>query len=263
MGINGPINFRDLAIQYDHAPVAAVVLMGSYARRAAGPYSDVDLVRFLLDDEVIPPGSGSHLIDGRLVIVSNVTPTQAEAAFARPEVAVETIQGLRGGRALIDRAGFFRNLQQRAKAFQWGDEMQTRANHWASHQMVGWIEEMHKGLEGLSSGDPGRLLHARFACSWGLSRVLCVQRGILLSSDNALFEEILVNVGYHSEWARLCRAAYGAGSGPSTLDDQVRAGLQLYSLTAAMLDDIILKKHRALISDTVSLIYEALARNGA
>jgi hypothetical protein len=198
-------NFDILAKQFDHSHAAAIVLMGSYARGEAGPYSDVDLVRFTLDDEIIPPGGGSHLIDGRLVVVSNVSPTRTEAAFARPEVAVETIQGLRYGRALIDRDGYFRALQHRANAFRWDEEMQTKANQWASSQMVGWIEEVHKGLEGLRSGETGRLLHARFGCSWGLARVMCVQRGIMLSGDNALFKEVIAGVGYDSAWAHLYR----------------------------------------------------------
>ena len=250
--------FRALAKEFDHALVAAVVLMGSYARGAAGPYSDLDLIRFTIDDTAVLPDSGSHLIDGRLVVVSDVTPSQTEATFTRPEVAVETIWGLRSGRALIDRFDFFGALQRRANAFQWDEEMQNRANQWASGQMVGWIEEVHKGLAGLRSGDSGRLLHARFGCSWGLARVLCVQKGVLISGDNAMFEEVIAAVGYDSQWAHLCRSVFGAGSQPSTLGDQVKAGLQLYSLTATLLSDIILENHRPLVANTVALIDEAL-----
>jgi hypothetical protein len=172
---------------------------------------------------------------------------------------VETIQGLRSGHALIDRDSFFRALQDRAIAFHWDEQMQTRANQWASSQLVGWIEEIYKGLEGLRSGDTGRLLHARFGCSWGLARVMCVQRGILISGDNALFEEVITGVGYDSAWAHLLRSVYGAGSEPSMLKDQVRAGLQLYSLTATMLADIVLEKDQVLVTNMVSLINEALS----
>lgn len=255
-------NFEALAKQFDHTHAAALVLMGSHARGAAGPYSDVDLVRFTIDDEAVLPGAGSHLINGRLIVVTDITPTQVEASFTRPEVAVETIQGLRSGRTLIDRDGFFHTLQQRANAFQWDEEMQNKANHWASRQMVGWIEEAHKGLEGLRSSDTGRLLHARFGCSWGLARVMCVQRGILISGDNALFEEVIAGVGQNSAWAQLCRSVYGAGSEPSTLEDQVKAGLQLYNLTAAMLAGILLEKDQPLITNTVTLINEALSAQG-
>jgi len=256
-------DFGALARQFDHKHVAAIVLMGSYARGAAGPNSDIDLVRFTVEEKAVLPGGGSHLIDGRLVVVSDVAPAQLEATFSRPEVAVETIQGLRSGRALIDRDGFFRAQQLRAQAFHWDEEMQTIANHWASRQMVGWSEEAHKGLAGLRSGDSGRLLHARFGCSWGLARVMCVQRGILLSGDNALFDQVIASIGPDSAWAQLCRAVCGVGPAPSTLEDQVRAGLQLYSLTAAMLADILLEEDQLVVAHTVSLIREALSAPGA
>ena len=50
--------------------------MGSFARGTPGPYSDVDIVRFTAGDESLLPGQGSHLIGSRLVVVSDVTPTQ-------------------------------------------------------------------------------------------------------------------------------------------------------------------------------------------
>jgi hypothetical protein len=253
------LDFDALAAQFDHSAAAAVVLMGSFSRGAAGPYSDVDLVRFTEDDGTVLPGSGSHLIDGRLVVVSDVTSTQLEASFEQPEIAVETIQGLRSGRALIDRNGFFNAIQQRAHAFQWDDEMQAKANRWASRQMVGWIEEVHKGLEGLRHNNTGRLLHARFGCSWGLTRTLCVQRGVLISGDNALFEEVTAAVGRDTEWTRLCRAVWGIGTEPSTLHQQVIAGLQLYNLTAAILAEVLLAEDQPLISATTALVTHALS----
>ena len=135
--------------------------------------------------------------------------------------------------------------------------MQNKADQWASSQMVGWIEEVHKGLEGLRSSDTGRLLHARFGCSWGLARVMCVWRGVLLSGDNALYEEVTAAVGRNSEWSHLCRTVWGIGPDPSTLHDEVKAGLQLYNLTATMLSKILLAEDQPLIHDTIALINHA------
>jgi hypothetical protein len=64
--------------------------------------------------------------------------------------------------------------------------MQARANQQASAMLVGWFEEVHKGLAGLQQNDIGRLLNARHGLSWGLGRVMKVQRGILMSGDNAV-----------------------------------------------------------------------------
>jgi predicted nucleotidyltransferase len=248
---NTQLNWRALARRFDLPEVDAIVLMGSYARRDAGPFSDVDLVRFTVAETTDLPGNGSHLIEDRLVVVSDVTPAEVEKGFTQPEMAVTMIQGLRNGRSLIDKQCTFANLQQRAHAFQWDDTMQAKANAWASAQMVGWIEEVHKGLEGLRRHDPGRLLNAQFGCSWGLARVICVQRDVLLSGDNALVREVTAVLGENSTWSRLCRQAFGL-DGATTLADRVAAGLRLYVETAVLLQPILRPQDAPLIQAAVN-----------
>lgn len=253
----------DLLIQrFDRAGVRAIVLMGSYARGQAGPFSDIDLVRFTAAPEPAFPDNGAHSIDGYLVMVSTVAPDDVRAWFERPEAAAENVAGVRQARALLDRDGFFARIQAQARAFVWDAAMQARADTWASAQMVGWAEEAHKGLEGLRRDDVGRLLNARHGCSWGLSHVMQVQRGVLISGDNAFYDEIAEAIGRDSEWARLRRIAFGiedeAGVAPS-LRDQVRAGLALYCVTAALLDPALQPADRAIVEHTVAAIQAALA----
>lgn len=252
-------DFDELAQRFDHPKVRSIVLMGSYARGNPGAFSDVDLVRFVEDELYELPGDGSHIIDERLVVVSKVTPTQVEKGFTRPEVAVEVIAGLRTARPLIDRLDTFAAIQDRANAFKWDTSMQIRANEWASQSMVGWIEEVHKGLEGLKRDDTGRLLHARFGCSWGLTRVMCVQRGVLLSGDNALFKEVTQTMGPDSEWSILCREAFGVDeAGTSSLRAAVVAGLQLYIMTAELLKDTLNPEDKPKIEMAVNHIKSIL-----
>ena len=247
------LNFNILAQQFDLPEVRAIVLMGSYGRGEPGPYSDIDLVRFTHEEVVDIPGNGSHLIEDRLVVVSQVTPEQVEKGFSQPETAVEVIAGLRSGKALIDKEGTFATIQQRARDYHWDDAMQAKADIWASQQMVGWIEEVHKGLEGLRRNDPGRLLHAQFGCSWGLTRVMCVQRGVLLTGDNTLVTQVTEAVGAESDWSRLCQQAFGIG-GKFSLEDCVRAGLRLYVETAVLLQPILRPQDTPLIHATVQRI---------
>lgn len=250
-----------LAEQFDGPQVRALVLMGSHARGTAGPYSDVDLVRIMAGTEPPAVADGSYLRDGRLLVASSVTPAQAERWFTEPEVAVEVIAGLRAARALRD-DGSFAAIQARANAFRWNETMQEKANGWAGDRLVGWTEEVHKGLEGLRRSDTGRLLNARFGLSWGLSRVMAVQRGVLLSGDNAFYTELGEAMAGHPEWLRLRRIAFGiedkARSTP-TLNMQVTAGLRLYALTATLLDEVLQPERAALIRETVALIEENLA----
>ena len=166
---------------------------------------------------------------------------------------------------LIDRNGSLASLQARAHAFAWDAEMQARANAWASEQMVGLIEEAHKGLEGLRRNDVGRLLNARFGLSWLLSRVIQVQRGVFLSGDNAFFEAVEVAVGHDTEWARLRRVVFGVegiDGKTATLREQVVAGLRLYIATAELLVGTLRPKDAPLVTETVARIGSVLGAGG-
>ena len=120
-------DYDDLVARFRAPTVAALVLMGSYARGDAGPFSDVDLVRF--HTQGMDPGSAeTHLIGDYYVVVSDVYPDQIEACFQKPEPASTSIAGLRAARPLWDPDGYFSSVQERAKAFTWDARMQTKAD---------------------------------------------------------------------------------------------------------------------------------------
>ena len=255
------MDFTALAHQFDAPTVKALVLMGSHARGDAGPYSDIDLVRFVAEADADLAGASSHLLAGVLVVVSNVTPSQVESWFTEPKAATDAIAGLRLARALIDRDNTFAAIQARAHTFVWDETLQGKADLWASEQMVGWIEEVHKGLEGLHRRDPGRLLNASFGLSWGLSSVVKVQRGVLVSGDNGFFNEVAAAVGVETAWSQLRAIAFGVADvhdRPPSLRERVVAGLHLYGLTAELLGPAIQPEHAPLIAETIQLINQEI-----
>ena len=272
----------------------AFALLGSYARGDAGPFSDVDVVRFVSDDSHEAEVQ-SFLIDGKtgsfgaspslvgemserdgvallkrhpqqtLAVRSTATPSQVESWFIEPGQAVNLIAGLRDGYALWDPDGLFAGIQQRARQFQWTEELQEKANCLAAKELVGWIEEVHKGLEGLRRNDIGRLLNARFGLSWGLAWVMRLQRGVLSHSDNAFFDDVVRVVGPESRWSRLLHRAFGLSHGERSalvsLHEEVRAGLLLYCETLALLEEAIPQEEYPLIKATVQLIKEEMGGN--
>ncbi len=260
--MTSPLNVDGLGRRFDSPGVIALALTGSHARGDAGPFSDVDLVRLVGDDPDPIEGVGSHLIDGRLVVVGDVRPGEVESWFERPEVAVDVIAGLRSARPVLDRVGAFAAVRRRAHAFAWTDELRRRADAWAAGQMVGLIEEVHKGLEGLRRDDPGRLLNARFGLSWSLSRAVQVQRGVLLSGDNGFWAEVEAAVGPRTPWSALRRAAFGVeppGGVPPSLRGQVTAGLHLYIATAEMFAGVFSPTDADLVAQTVDRIKSVTA----
>jgi hypothetical protein len=252
-----------LVHRFDGPDVRALVLMGSHARGDAGPYSDIDLVRFVAAGAGELAGHGSHLIDGTLVVVSNVEPATVERWFTDASAALENIAGVRSARPLRDRDGYFAAIQARAKEFTWTAELQAQADALASEQMVGWIEETHKGLEGLRRQHPGRLLNGLFGLTFGLSRVMQLHHGVLLSGDNGFYDEVAAAVGVDSAWTHLRAVAFGVAEvhgRPPSLRERVVAGLGLYVTTAELLDAVLLPAHRPLIEETVQLINQTIER---
>ena len=212
------------------ANTVAFALLGSYARGDAGPHSDLDIVR-LVDDDKHEAEAQSFLVgngEGRkrrsektrilrnprqlLVVRSTATPSQVESWFTEPGQAINIVVGLRDGRALWDPNGIFAGIQLRAEGFKWTEELQKKADRLAGKELVGWIEEAHKGLEGLRRNDTGRLLNASFGLSWGLAWAMRLHRGVFTSSDNTFFDDVISAVGPETKWARLLCRAFGTAS---------------------------------------------------
>lgn len=247
---------RGLVARFDMPGVQAILLVGSFSRGEAGPYSDVDLVRLVSKPL---PGAGSHLWNDQLinvlVNVSDADTKTLEAWFSEPEQAVDIVSGLRNAQVLRDRDGVAEALVARAEAFVWTPELQTKADRWVSAQLVGWAEEAHKGLSGLQTGDTGKLLNALFGLSWGLAKTVRVQCGLLSKSDNSFLTDLQTELQGTPDgvrWLGLLHEAYGLTGLP--LSEQVRAGLKLYSLTAELLQPVLQPCDRPVIDHTVSLV---------
>jgi hypothetical protein len=251
-----PFDLNQFWKEWDSPRPQAIALLGSFARGDAGPFSDVDLL-FLMPADAAQPTRTSFLVADRLVNVNAVRPEQIDGWFTEPEQAVNGVAALRDAIPLHDPDGQFAAVQGCAHAFRWTAEMQSQADRFASRELVGLIEESHKGLEGLRRDDVGRLLNARFGLSWLLARVMRVQRGILGNSDNSFYADVRANLGGESRWSRLLATAFGispADSPSPSLHEEVVAGLHLYCETARLLAPILQAEDRPLIDATVRRI---------
>lgn len=275
-----PAELPSLLEEWRTAETVAFALLGSYARGDAGPHSDVDIARFVNDD-IHGEEARSFLVDDGeaanerndyvrspgshrpwLVVRSTVTPSQVESWFTEPGQAVNIIKGLRDGRALWDPNGLFSAIQQRAWEFKWTQALQDKADQVAGKELVGWIEEAHKGLEGLRRSHDGRLLNARYGLSWGLAWVMRLHTGVLSTSDNTFLDDVICAVGPETRWARLLRGAFGTATGGreelSSLHENVEAGLLLYCETFSLLSEALPRDDFLLIEATVQRIRSEL-----
>ncbi|MEQ8675355.1 MAG: nucleotidyltransferase domain-containing protein [Aggregatilineales bacterium] len=254
--------YASLARQFYDTETVAIALMGSHARGEAQAYSDVDLVCITRNSTA--PEAQTLYSGDQLVVVSSVTIEQTEAWFSEPKQIVQVMQNLRQAKPLIDPSAFFAELQNRAHQFHWTAEHQRRADDYVAGQMVGLIEEVHKGLNGLEHHHADRLINASHGLAWGLTYILLVHKAVLTSGDNGLIAGAQAAAGVTSEWSGLHRHVFGISStAESTVDliQQTRASLQLYKLTFQLVWDACNPTQKQLIKMCISNIDAVLSQD--
>lgn len=218
----------------DKTDIEAIGLMGSYSRGEEKRFSDVDIVCILKGD-VNKKSTFIEIIEGKYVVTSYVRLEEMERCFTEPESATEYILGLKQVKILYDTNGTFSNLKQRALNFKWTKELQLKANEIASRELVGWIEEVHKSIQGIISNDTGRMLNGIFGLTHGIFNVVRVQKGILLNGENTFYSKIIDYYGPNSRFAMLSEKAFGICPN-SGIRERIVAGLLLFDLVT---DDLM------------------------
>ena len=256
------MTLSDLFIQFaleqiDSPDIIGVGIVGSYARGQEGRYSDVDIDIYVGKLPENPYDRYSlRYWDNKLVSLKYALLDDERSALTNPRRAIWAVPGLRGMKIVLDKDGSVSTLQQAAQEFDWSP-LQPAADEYAAEQIMGNAEEAHKILNGLARGHESTVLYAGWGLVKNMLEAVAVQRGIMITSENRYFDLIQESVGRDSEWTRAFRTAWGLDSGDSQFQARGEAALRLYRLSAAMFDELIPEKHRAVVNRTLQLIEEA------
>jgi predicted nucleotidyltransferase len=241
--------------QIDSPEVVGVGLVGSYARKQEGKYSDVDFDIFVSRYPEEPHYSLRYW-DGKLVSLSYRLFDEERGALTDPRRAIWAVPGLSVMKILLDKGGALSTLQQAALDFDWAP-LQPVADKFAAEQIMGNAEEVHKILSGLARGHESTVLYATWGLVKNMLEAVAVQKGLLIVSENRYFDLIQDAVGRDSKWVRAFRTAWGLDSGASQYQSRGAAALTLYRLSATMFEELIPEKHREVVDITLQLIKEA------
>lgn len=252
--------FQSLIARLDDENTIGVTMAGSFARDEGGPYSDVDIQHYVRQMPADPARNYYlRFMDGFLVSISVGTLEQEYANLRDPKKAIWAVPGLRQACILLDKDGSVAALKDSAEKFTW-PSMQNAANTFASWNLSGCAEEVHKILDGLAKRYESKTLYA----IWGLTReialTLLVQRGILIQTENAFIGLAQETAGRTSEWTRQFRLAIGLDPlplGEPAFVGYGKAGLRLYCETAVLLQDILLPEEAEVVNRTLEIIMEA------
>lgn len=243
--------------EIDAPEIVGVSIVGSYARKQAGQYSDVD---FDIFTRRLPENPYDRYTlrywDDKLVSLKYTRLDDERLALNDPRRAIWAVPGLRSMKIVLDKDGSMGELQQEAHAFD-GSLLQPAANEFAAEQVMGNAEEVHKILNGLANEHESTVLYATWGLVKNLLEAVAVQRGILIISENRYFDLIQDSMGRDSEWTRAFRTAWGLDPEDSQYRARGAAGIRLYRLSADMFADLIPAKHRDVVYRTVKVVEEA------
>jgi hypothetical protein len=251
---------QSLVAQLEDENTIGVVLAGSFARDEGGSYSDVDIRCYVRQ----APASEAEIYtmqyqDGFLISIYRTKLEDEYASLRIPQKAIWAVPGLRQSRILLDKDGSIATLIESAITFKW-EPMQAAADAYASWNLGGFTEEIHKILAGLAQRDESMTLNASMGLTQGMATTLLVQRGVFLPSENVFIKVVQDLAGRESDWTRQYRLAVGLD--PLSPEQPVFigrgvAGLHLYCETARRLQDILQPKDAVLVNRATEIIREA------
>ncbi len=230
----------------------AVVLVGSYARDAATPESDVDLL-------VIGSGPGYQLSlrEGRLISLSWRTEDQQREQFRSPRSAVTEIPGWRSGVIIMDSDGIGATLQGEAVNWSW-DQVAGPARQWVAAELTGYAEEVHKLAAALRYGRPRMAAVQRNLLVLHLPLVLAVHFETLHESENEVWDAIADRAG--ERWRS--RQDRALGLDRQSLADSCLAALEMYAEAVSIAGQLFSDQQRSVVAHAVALARDILDARG-
>jgi hypothetical protein len=251
---------KKLAARLDDENTLGVALSGSFARGEGGRFSDVDLWHFVRQQPVGGGDlSGLDFVDGILVSVKTTLLEKDYARLQNPRQAIWVIPAWRQAQILLDKEGALAAMKETAQGLSW-ESLQPAANAFASRDLAGMAEEVHKILGGLAQRNESKTLYAMWGLTQEMANALLVQRGVLIPTENAYIEYAQAAAGWKSAWTCQFRLAIGLDPLPPGDPAFVGlgiAGLRLYRETVSLLREILRPEDACIVDRTLEIMAEA------
>ncbi len=220
-----PTQLEELAMEVAGFLPESLFIVGSHALGRADEWSDLDFYAVYDDARHLAPKQ-EHVFwlwEGVWVSVGILSRSHVEAELETPENAIPAVPAYRTMQIVRDVDGWAEELRQRALAFDW-QSVKAEADAWVTAELLSLCEECGKGLRALAHQDEGLAVLVATGLAWPLTRLVAIQRGILVQSDNSYIQEVREAMG--EEWTSLHRMLLGDDPAPPL--ERLRAGLRLY-----------------------------------
>ena len=243
-------NLLERALRIADAPnVRTVVLLGSLSRDEDGPWSDIDLERWVATEaecvEAFP-----RYIDGRLLMINTVSVDHVRGELRSARNAIWAVPAYRGMRVLVDRFGDAAAISRAVETFEW-ENVAGDALAFVRLTVAKSAEYVHKIRGATEKRDEGAALHAARALSSKCLQVVAVARGALIQTENEYFRVVCDAAG--PEWTATFRASLGV-EGACEAFAQASAACRLYARTAKLVAGDLDPETNSIVATALALV---------
>lgn len=236
--------------------IEAIIITGSHARGDYTLYSDLDFT-YLLSREPHATENEHELvyIGHQLVTITRVNFRKWEHSLISFENFMWTRSAFEYAIVCYDKSGKFGKLRQTAAARKLEDFYEERIDL-VNKNMKGYVEEIHKLLNGLTLKNKSTIYNALVGLNAGMCNVIAYAYGITPASENHFNDDIqasiLVNSDYGKQWIDLWERVNGIHH--SDIFERARYGIQLFLVTKSVVDGFLKKDTQAFLIKAIELV---------
>jgi hypothetical protein len=238
------------ALQFADAPnVRAVVLLGSLAREQGGPWSDIDLERWVATDAECVDAFPRY-VDGRLLMINTVSVDHVRAELRSARRAIWAVPAYRAMRVVVDRFGDAAAISRAVESFEW-ESVTSDAHAFVRLTTAKSAEYVHKIRGATDTRDDWAALHAARALSSKCLQIVAVARRTFIETENEYFRVVCEAAG--PNWTKTFRASLGVGE---TCDvfAQASAACRLYAETSELVAEVLDEQTNSIVASALALV---------
>ncbi len=200
----------------------AIGLIGSFATNQEGKWSDVDLIA--VTDQKRP--NQIEIFKNRYFTISYYCTDEFETYFKDTRKMLKGIKTFSNMRIIYDPDAILENLKKKSESFKVTSVHKEHSLYRAKLEYIGYMEEAQKGLQGLIDKHNGKQLCGLYGLTHGMFQVISLRDHLYIDSDNDFYDVVMKHLDEKDPIRDIAPHAFGIL--PTTLEDQVEAGLELF-----------------------------------
>ncbi|MBN2794031.1 MAG: nucleotidyltransferase domain-containing protein [Clostridia bacterium] len=200
----------------------ALAITGSYAINEQKKLSDIDLL-FITSE---PREGMIKIYNGHYFSISFKTPEMLLSYKKNVNELMYAVETFKRMKILYDPEHLLSKLKEDMEAFQWTSVLKEHSKHKAKEELIGFLEEVQKSVEGLKSNHVGKMLNGIYGLTYGMFYVIRLRDQICTGSDNEFYDAVVNQLEDKDPIRELAPIAFGLTQ--STLHDRIDAGLEIF-----------------------------------